>query len=154
MKELFMRFPKFGNIIIYKELSVFAKTFSSLLKNNVFITDSINLLLDTTNNEIYKEIMISTINNIVKGNKISDAFYNHWAVPDVAYYMIVTGESTGELAEMMQKVAEYYQNEHKSMIDNIKALIEPIMIIFLAVVVGGVVLAVVLPMFGLYEQIQ
>ena len=98
--------------------------------------------------------MISTINNIVKGNKISDAFYNHWAVPDVAYYMIVTGESTGELAEMMQKVAEYYQNEHKSMIDNIKALIEPIMIIFLAVVVGGVVLAVVLPMFGLYEQIQ
>lgn len=154
MQELFMRFPKFGNIIIYKEMSVFAKTFSSLLKNNVFITDSINLLLDTTNNEIYKEIMISTINNIVKGNKISDAFYNHWAVPDVAYYMIVTGESTGELAEMMQKVAEYYQNEHKSMIDNIKALIEPIMIIFLAVVVGGVVLAVVLPMFGLYEQIQ
>ena len=154
MQELFMRFPKFGNIIIYKEMSVFAKTFSSLLKNNVFITDSINLLLDTTNNEIYKEIMISTINNIVKGNKISDAFYNHWAVPDVAYYMIVTGESTGELAEMMQKVAEYYQNEHKSMIDNIKALIEPIMIIFLAVVVGGVVLAVILPMFGLYEQIQ
>ena len=154
MQELFMRFPKFGNIVIYKEMSVFAKTFSSLLKNNVFITDSINLLLDTTNNEIYKEIMISTINNIVKGNKISDAFYNHWAVPDVAYYMIVTGESTGELAEMMQKVAEYYQNEHKSMIDNIKALIEPIMIIFLAVVVGGVVLAVILPMFGLYGQIQ
>ena len=153
MQELFMRFPKFGNIIIYKEMSVFAKTFSSLLKNNVFITDSINLLLDTTNNEIYKEIMISTINNIVKGNKISDAFYNHWAVPDVAYYMIVTGESTGELAEMMQKVADYYQNEHKSMIDNIKALIEPIMIIFLAVVVGGVVLAVVLPMFGMYEAI-
>ena len=68
--------------------------------------------------------------------------------------MIVTGESTGELAEMMQKVAEYYQNEHKSMIDNIKALIEPIMIIFLAVVVGGVVLAVILPMFGLYGEIQ
>lgn len=154
MQELFMRFPKFGNIIIYKEMSVFAKTFSSLLKNNVFITDSINLLLDTTNNEIYKEIMISTINNIVKGNKISDAFYNHWAVPDVAYYMIVTGESTGELAEMMQKVADYYQNEHKSMIDNIKALIEPIMIIFLAVVVGGVVLSVVLPMFGMYDAIQ
>ena len=154
MQELFMRIPKFGNIVIYKEMSLFAKTFASLLKNNVFITDSINLLLETTNNEIYKEIMISTVENIVKGNKISDSFYNQWAVPDVAYYMIVTGESTGELAEMMQKVADYYQNEHKSMVDNIKALIEPVMIIFLAVVVGGVVLAVILPMFGMYEAIQ
>lgn len=154
LQTIAMKIPKFGKIIIYKEMSVFAKTFSSLLKNNVFITDSINLLSEVTNNEIYKQIMFKTVYYIAKGDKISTAFYNHWAVPEVAYYMIVTGESTGELAQMMSKVADYYQTEHKSLINNMKAFIEPAMIIFLAVVVGGIVMAVILPMFGLLSQIQ
>ena len=149
-----MKLPLFGKIIIYKEMNVFAKTFSSLLKNNVFITDSMNLLSDITNNEVYKEIMFKTINNIAKGDKISSAFKDHWAVPEVAYYMIVTGESTGELATMMGKVADYYQTEHKTIINSMKAFIEPAMIIMLAVIVGGIVMAVILPMFGLYQQIQ
>lgn len=154
LQTIAMKIPKFGKIIIYKEMSVFAKTFSSLLKNNVFITDSINLLSEVTNNEIYKQIMFKTVYYIAKGDKISTAFYDHWAVPEVAYYMIVTGESTGELAQMMSKVADYYQTEHKSLINNMKAFIEPAMIIFLAVVVGGIVMAVILPMFGLLSQIQ
>ena len=105
VQELAMKIPLFGKIIVYKEMNIFAKTFASLLKNNVFITESISLLSEVTNNEIYKEIMLKTINNIAKGEKISESFYNQWAVPEVAYYMIVTGESTGELAEMMDKVA-------------------------------------------------
>ena len=154
VQEIAMKLPAFGKIIIYKEMNIFAKTFASLLKNNVFITDSINLLSEVTNNEIYKEIMLKTVNNIARGEKISDSFQNQWAVPEVAYYMIVTGESTGELAEMMDKVANYYQTEHKALVDNLKAFIEPVMIIFLAVVVGGIVLAIVLPMFGLYTKIS
>lgn len=149
-----MKLPIFGKIIIYKEMNVFAKTFASLLKNNVFITDSMNLLSEITKNEVYKEIMFKTINNIAKGEKISESFKNQWAVPEVAYFMIVTGESTGELAAMMDKVAEYYQTEHKTIINNMKNFIEPTMIIFLAVVVGGIVLAVILPMFSLYNQIK
>lgn len=149
-----MKLPLFGNIIIYKEMNVFAKTFASLLKNNVFITDSMNLLTNITNNEVYKQIMFKTINNIAKGDKISTAFKDQWAVPEVAYYMIVTGESTGELASMMGKVADYYQTEHKTIINSMKAFIEPAMIIFLAVIVGGIIMAVILPMFGLYEQIS
>lgn len=149
-----MKLPIFGKIIIYKEMNVFTKTFASLLKNNVFITDSMNLLSEITKNEVYKEIMFKTINNIAKGEKISESFKNQWAVPEVAYFMIVTGESTGELAAMMDKVAQYYQTEHKTIINNMKNFIEPTMIIFLAVVVGGIVLAVILPMFSLYNQIK
>ena len=149
-----MKLPIFGKIIIYKEMNVFAKTFASLLKNNVFITDSMNLLSEITKNEVYKEIMFKTINNIAKGEKISESFKNQWAVPEVAYFMIVTGESTGEFAAMMDKVAQYYQTEHKTIINNMKNFIEPTMIIFLAVVVGGIVLAVILPMFSLYNQIK
>ena len=135
-------------------MTIFTKTFSSLLKNNVFITDSMEILSKITNNEIYKKIMFNTINNIAVGEKISASFKDNWAIPDVAYYMIVTGESTGELAEMMNKVSLYYQEEHKNVINSLKSLIEPIMIVFLAIIVGGVVMAVIIPMFSLYGQIS
>ncbi len=151
---LLMHIPVVKNVIIYKELTIFAKTFSSLLKNNVYITESMGILSKITNNEIYKAILYRTIKNIVKGEKISEAFKDHWAVPDVAYYMIVTGESTGRLADMMQKVSEYYQELHRNIVSNLKAFIEPIMISFLAVVVGSIIIAVIIPMFGIYNTIQ
>lgn len=151
---ILMHIPLIKDIIIYKELSIFAKTFSSLLKNNVYITESIGILSKITNNEIYRDIMFKTISNIARGEKISDAFYEHWAVPDVAYQMIVTGESTGELAEMMEAVSHYYQESHKNIITSLKSVIEPVMIIALAVVVGIVVLAVIIPMFDLYGSIS
>lgn len=149
-----MHIPVVKDVIIYNELTIFSKTFASLLRNNVFITESMDILSKITNNEIYKSILYKTIQNIVKGDKISEAFKDHWAIPDIAYYMIVTGESTGELADMMQKVSEYYQGLHKSVINNLKAFIEPIMISFLAIVVGCIIVAVIMPMFGLYENIQ
>ena len=141
-------------VYLYRNVKVFTKTFASLLNHNVFITDSIEILTKITNNEIYKEIMFNTINNIAIGEKISTSFKDNWAIPDVAYYMIVTGESTGELAEMMGKVSLYYQEEHKNIINSLKSVIEPVMIIFLAVIVGGVVLSVIIPMFSLYGQIS
>ncbi len=149
-----MRFPVVGKIIIYKEMSIFTKTFASLLKNNVFITESIDILSKITKNEIYKDIMFNTISNIAKGDKISDAFKDHWAVPDVAYFMIVTGESTGELAQMLQNVSDYYQDMHRNSVNSIKTLIEPVLIVFLAAIVGVVILAVILPMFDLYNSIE
>ena len=154
MQVFLMHLPVIKDVIIYNEMTIFTKTFASLLRNNVFITDSMDILSKITNNEIYKAILYKTINNIVKGEKISEAFKDHWAVPDVAYYMIVTGESTGDLATMMQKVSEYYQLLHKNIINNLKAFIEPVMIAFLAVVVGLIIIAVIVPMFGMYEQIQ
>lgn len=150
---LLMHIPVVSKVIIYNEMTIFAKTFSSLLKNNVFITDSIDILSRITSNEVYKSIMFETINNIAKGDKISTAFEDHWAVPDVAYHMIVTGESTGELASMMAKVSDYYQDLHRNIVNSLKSFIEPIMISGLALIVGGILLAVVIPMFGMYESI-
>ena len=135
-------------------MTIFTKTFASLLKNNVFITDSMDILVKITNNEIYKDIMFQTIDNISKGESISESFKNHWAIPDVAYHMIVTGESTGELAHMMQKVSEYYQEQHRNLVTNLKNFIEPVMIVSLALIVGTIILAVMGPMFGLYDSIK
>lgn len=149
-----MKIPFFGKIIIYHELTLFTKTFASLLKNSVYITDSMQILTNITSNEIYKDIMVETISNIARGEKISLSFENKWCVPDVAYYMIVTGESTGELSLMMEKVASYYSDLHKSRVTNLKSFLEPIMIVILALIVGIVILAVVIPMFSLYGQIH
>lgn len=150
---LIMRIPIIGKILIYNELTIFTKTFASLLKNDVFITDSMDILSKVTNNEVYKEIMMDTMNNIARGDKISDSFNNHWAIPEIAYYMIVTGETTGQLAEMMKKVSDYYQEQHRTIVNSLKNMIEPVLIIFLAVIVGGVLIAVILPMFELYNEV-
>lgn len=152
MQIFFMHVPVLGKIMIYNEMAVFSKTFSSLLRNNVYITESIDILSKITNNEIYKEIMYNTIDNIVRGEKISTAFKDQWAIPEVAYYMIVTGESTGQLAEMMTKVSSYYQEMHQNLVTSLKAFIEPIIIVLLAIVVGIIMLAVLIPMFNLMGQ--
>lgn len=146
-----MHIPVFGNVIIYNEVTMFTKTFSSLLSHNVYITDSMDVLNRITNNEIYKMLILSTINNLAKGEKISLAFKDHWAFPIPAYEMLVTGEQTGELPEMMRKVSTYYQELHKNSVGRIKTFIEPALLIFLTVVVGGIVLSIVIPMFGFYD---
>jgi len=147
-----MHLPVFGKVIIYNEVTMFTKTFSSLLKHNVFITDSMEILNRITNNEIYKMIILDTITNLARGEKISLAFKDHWAVPMPAYEMIVTGERTGQLPEMMAKVSAYYQEMHKNAVTRIKTFIEPALILFLTFVVGGIVLSIIIPMFDMYNN--
>lgn len=149
-----MHIPVIGDTIIYNEVTTFTKTFSSLLSHSVFITDSMDILNKITDNEIYKMIILDTITNLAKGDKISTAFKDHWAFPLPAYEMLVTGETTGELPEMMRKVSTYYQMLHKDSVTRIKTFIEPILTIFLTVIVGVIILAVIIPMFGMYNSIQ
>ncbi|MBR3210645.1 MAG: type II secretion system F family protein [Bacilli bacterium] len=149
-----MHMPVVGNIIIYNEMANFAKTFASLLNHSVFITDSMEILSKITNNEIYKSIINDTLEHLSKGDSISSSFKGQWAIPIVAYEMIVTGESTGQLGAMMEKVANHFQMLHKNVIDQMKSLVEPIMICFLAVVVGIILVAIIQPMFSIYSQIK
>ncbi len=154
VQRLLMHMPVVGKLIVAKELNLFSRTFASLQKNNVLLTDSIDILAKITNNEIYRDLMLRTINNLIKGNKMSDTFSNHWAIPEIASFMIQTGESTGELAEMLDKVADYYQKEQRNTVNSIKTFIEPIMIISLAVVVGFIMIAILVPMFDVYSTVK
>ena len=154
VQQIMMHIPVLGNIIIYNEVTIFTKTFANLINHNVFITDSMDVLIKITENEIYKELIFNTANNLTKGETISKAFENHWAFPVIAYQMLITGEKTGRLGQMMEKVSEYYQEQHRDIISRMKSLIEPILIIFLAVVVGFILLSVILPMFSMYNALQ
>ena len=153
VQTILMNIPIIGKIIIYNEITMFTKTFASLLNHNVYITDCMEVLSKITNNEVYKMLIFDTITNLAKGEAISNSFKNHWAFPNVAYEMILTGEKTGQLGTMMDRVANYYQEQHKNAVNQIKAFIEPIMIVILAGIVGTVLLSVVLPMFDMYQGI-
>lgn len=149
-----MHVPVLSKIIIYNEVYNFTKTFASLLNHGVFITDSMEILAKITNNEVYKELINRTIINLNKGANISDSFKGSWAFPVAAYEMIVTGESTGQLGLMMEKVANYYQTLHKNIVKQLQSLLEPMMIVFLAIIVGIILLSVMMPMFDIYSKIQ
>ncbi|MBO5375944.1 MAG: type II secretion system F family protein [Bacilli bacterium] len=153
MQTFYMHLPVIGNVIIYNEVSTLTRTFASLLNHSVFITDSMEILSKLSNNEIYKEIINRTLINLSKGGKISDSFRGEWAFPVVAYEMLVTGESTGQLAVMMEKVAIHYQTLHSNAVTSIKSLIEPVIICFLAVAVGFIIMSIIMPMFDLYGQL-
>ena len=149
---LIMHIPVIKDVIIYSEVATFSKTFASLLANNVFITDSMDILSKLSNNEIYKDLIYKTIENLGKGERVSLAFKDHWAFPIPAYEMLVTGEKTGQLPEMMAKVASYYQNEQENIVTRLKTFIEPILIVFLTVIVGIIILSIIVPMFKMYES--
>lgn len=153
MQFLVMHIPVVSEIIKYNQLVTFTSTFSTLIKHDVFITDSMEILSKITENEIYKKIINDAISNLSKGNGVSVAFKDNWAFPAVAYEMLLTGEKTGKLGEMMEHVSLYYQEEQTNIITRLKSLIEPVMIITLAGLVGVILLSVVMPMFDIYSKI-
>lgn len=148
-----MHIPVIKDVLIDNEVVMFTKTFSSLIRHDVFITDSIEMLGKITNNEIYKDIIKEAVTNLSAGAGLSPAFENKWAFPRVAYEMLVTGEKTGRLGVMMENVANYYEEEQKNLIQRLKSLIEPVMIIVLAFIVGVILLAIFIPMFSIYSDI-
>ena len=148
-----MHLPIVGNMIIYNEMSLFAKTFAVLNKNNVLLTDSIDLLSKITNNEIYKMLMYDTISNLLRRDKMSLSFKDDWAVPEIAYYMITTGESTGEISEMLEKVSEFYKIQETNISNKLKTFIEPLLIVLLAIIIGFILIAVIMPIFQMYNQL-
>ena len=153
MQTIAMKLPGFGKIIIYREVTMFTKTFASLLNHNVFITDSMTILSSVSNNEVFKDIINESLEYLAKGAKISDAFEDKWAFPIVAYEMLVTGENTGRLPMMMSYVANYYQDLHANLVKRINTFIEPLLIIFIAIIVGIIVVSVVIPMFDMYDAV-
>lgn len=148
-----MHIPVIKDVLIDNEVVMFTKTFSSLIRHDVFITDSIEMLGKITNNEIYKDIIKEAVTNLSAGAGLSPAFENKWAFPRIAYEMLVTGEKTGRLGVMMENVANYYEEEQKNLIQRLKSLIEPVMIIVLAFIVGVILLAIFIPMFSIYNDI-
>ena len=154
MQSFYLKIPVIKNLIMYKEVSMFARTFASLINHGVYISASMDVLLKVSENEVYRRIIKRTVDNLNAGGKISETFKDNPVIPVVAYEMIVTGESTGNLGEMLEKVADYYDGLNKNSAQALKSLIEPALIVFLAAVVGVIILSVILPMFSMYNNLS
>lgn len=153
MQIFAMKLPVIGKIIIYREVTMFTKTFATLLNHNVFITDSISVLETISNNEVFKDVVKEALDRLSKGESISSAFEDEWVFPVVAYEMLVTGENTGKLGMMMKYVSDYYEDLSSSLLKRLNSFIEPVLILFIAIVVGAVVISVIVPMFNFYGTV-
>lgn len=148
-----LKVPIFGLFIQKAALARMTQTLSSLLNSSVPILEAVMITERVVENRVIKKVLRDSHKSLEEGESLASPMKDHWVFPKLITQMIAVGEATGSMDEMLMKVAQFYEEELEEAADKLKALIEPVMIIFLAVVVGAIVLAIVIPMFSLFEGI-
>jgi type IV pilus assembly protein PilC len=149
-----LKIPIFGKVIQKAVLARMTRTMSSLFSSSVPILQAMTIVENVVENEVIARVLRESREFLEKGQSISEPMSNHWAFPPMVTQMIAIGEKTGALDEMLDKVADFYEKEVDSSTDRLKSLIEPIMILVLAGLVGTIVLAIMIPMFDIFNQVQ
>ena len=147
-----LRMPIFGPLLQKSAISRMMGTLSSLFSSAVPILQSLTIVERVVGNPVMSKVVLEARDNLERGNTLSEPLEQSWLFPPLVTSMTKIGESTGSLDYMLEKVAEFYDAEVERSVDTLKSLIEPLMILFLAAIVGVIVAAIFLPMFSLYEQ--
>lgn len=148
-----MKFPFLGILIHKGALVRMTQTLSTLVNSSVPILQSVEITERVVDNLVIQNVLVKSRKSLEIGESLTTPMKNHWAFPALVVQMIQIGEKTGTLDHMLTKTADFYEEEVEQLSNRIKVLIEPIMIIVLAFIVGGIILAVVIPMFSLFENI-
>ncbi|MFJ5621767.1 type II secretion system F family protein [Peribacillus loiseleuriae] len=149
-----LRMPIFGQLIQKAEIARMTRTLSSLFKSSVPILQSLTMVEKILGNQVLTKVIKQSRNSIEKGESMAIPMEKHWAFPPMVTQMITVGEKSGTLDVMLERVADFYEMEVDNATNQMKALIEPFLIIFLAVIVGGIVAAIAIPMFTIFNKIQ
>lgn len=149
---LLLRMPVFGPLLQKSVIARMMSTLASLFSSAVPILQCLTIVEKVVNNPVLAEVIRDARDSLEKGSTLTEPLEKSWLFPPLVTSMTAIGESTGSLELMLEKVAEFYEAEVERSVDTLKSLIEPLMILFLAVIVGGIVAAIFLPMFSLYEQ--
>ena len=149
-----LRLPVFGPIFLKCAISKFSRTLSTLVKRGVPILSSLEIVSKTSGNKRLEVIIYSLIDSVKKGESISGPLGKSSVFPNMVVRMIAVGEETGELEEMLTKIADFYDTEVDTAVDGLTSLIEPLIIAFLGVVIGGIVIAMFLPILTLSSAIK
>ncbi len=151
---LLLKLPIFAPIIKKINLARFARTISSLLKTDIMIIKSFQITANVLGNVYYRDALNEMSNKIKKGGTINEVIANYQKLfPPVVTQMIAIGEETGELDYILEELAEFYEGEIDEIMNNLPAIIEPILILLLGLVVGGMAIAVIMPMYSLTSVI-
>ncbi|QOR65702.1 type II secretion system F family protein [Cytobacillus suaedae] len=149
-----LRMPIFGKMLQKAALARMTRTLSSLFSSAVPILQALTIVEDVVGNEVIRKVIRESRDSLERGQSLTEPMKRHWAFPPLVTQMISIGEETGSLDEMLEKVADFYEAEVESSTDRLKALIEPLMIVLLAGIVGTIVTSILVPMFDIFNQIQ
>lgn len=147
-----LKIPVFGTFTKKTILARMTQTLSSLINSSVPILDAIDVTSQVVGNRVVEKVLLQARDAVEQGESLSKPLSDHWAFPPLISQMIQVGESSGALDDTLKKIANIYDQEVEEASDRLQSLIEPLMIIFLSIIVGVIVLAIVIPMFGLFES--
>ncbi len=148
-----LRLPILGGLFRKVAVAKFSRTLATLVKSGVPILVSLEIVGKTAGNAVIEKAVESVRNGIKEGENIADPLAKSGAFPPMVVRMIKVGEQTGELEKMLTKIADFYEDQVDAAVSGLTSLIEPLIIAFLGIVIGGIVIAMFLPVFKLTEII-
>ena len=149
-----LRVPLFGDLIKKSAISRFSRTLGTLVTSGVPILQALNITRDTAGNVVLSNAIQKVHDSVKEGESIVSPLEKSGIFPPMVVSMIDVGEETGQLPEMLLKVADVYDDEVDNTVAGLTSLLEPIMIVFLAVVVGTIVIALFLPLISIISGLQ
>jgi type IV pilus assembly protein PilC len=145
--RIILRAPIFGPLMRKVAISKFTRTLSTMMNSGVPILDGLEIVSKTAGNKVVEKALMETRKNIREGKTIAEPLQETKVFPPMVVQMIAVGEATGALDSMLSKIADFYEDEVDTAVSAMTSLLEPIMMIFLGGVVGGMIVAMYLPIF-------
>lgn len=149
-----MKLPLFGQLIVKSNCSRFARTASTLLAAGVPMIECLDIVSRVVSNVHYSIAIQNAKEEVMKGIPLSEPLRNAEIFPPIVYHMSGIGEETGNIEQMLHKLADYYDEEVEITTQTILAAMEPLIIVFMAVIVGSLVIASILPIAAMYEGLD
>ncbi|WAA12842.1 type II secretion system F family protein [Fervidibacillus halotolerans] len=148
-----LKMPIFGKLLQKSAIARLSRTLSSLFSSAIPILQALTIAEKVVGNPVIGKVISDARDSLEKGDQLSDPLSKSWVIPPLVTQMVAVGEQTGQLDFMFSKIADFYEEEVDRTVDGLKSLIEPIMIVLLAVVVGTIVLSIMVPIFQIYQQV-
>jgi type IV pilus assembly protein PilC len=142
-----LRLPFFGALLNEYALSTFCRTFAITLASGIPIVQAMQMSRGTLNNRVLEQGLVGAVNRIQEGSKISEALEQTGNFPIIALRMIGVGETSGSLVDMLTDVSEYYEDEVERRLDRLTTMVEPLMMMTMGLLIGGIVVAMYIPIF-------
>lgn len=152
--SLILRLPLFGVLAIKSAVARVARTLATLLSSGVPILESLSIVAGVSGNKIVEEAMIEAKAQITQGKSMSEPLSESGVFPPMVVHMVRVGEQTGALDSMLNKIADFYEDDVDNMVSNLMTLMEPMIMVFLGVVLGGLIISMYLPIFQLGQTIR
>ncbi|OQA56183.1 MAG: Type II secretion system protein F [Candidatus Omnitrophica bacterium ADurb.Bin277] len=146
-----LRMPVFGPIILKVAISKFSRTLATLIKSGVAILAALEIVSKTSGNAKIEQMIVQLMGAVNRGESLSGPLEKGDVFPPMVVRMIAIGEETGELEEMLTKIADFYDTQVDTAVSGLTSLIEPLIIAFLGIVIGGIVMALFLPILTLTQ---